>query len=146
MLALGALLIAGPRLGAPDHHHGVMLGAAAGTLFGVSDVAIKALTGLGGLARLLDLALARRRDRRLRRSPSTPPPAACRTARPSRSSPHLHRRQRLRASSAASSSSATRSPADTLGLVLQMLAFALVSVAALVTPPPVRAAAANATA
>ena len=48
MLAIGVLLISGPRIGAPDHHHGVMLGAAAGVLFGVSDVAIKALTGLGG--------------------------------------------------------------------------------------------------
>jgi hypothetical protein len=44
MLAIGALLISGPKLGAPDHHHGIMLGAAAGTLFGVSDVAVKALT------------------------------------------------------------------------------------------------------
>src|SRR5918999_418219 len=48
MLAIGMLLISGPRIGAPDHHHGVMLGAAAGVLFGVSDVAIKALTGLDG--------------------------------------------------------------------------------------------------
>src|SRR4051795_3398323 len=48
MLAIGALLISGPRIGAPDHHHGIMLGAAAGVLFGVSDVAIKALTGLHG--------------------------------------------------------------------------------------------------
>src|SRR4051812_38991954 len=47
MLAIGALLITGPSFGAPDHHHGVMLGGAAGVLFGVSDVAIKALTGLG---------------------------------------------------------------------------------------------------
>jgi drug/metabolite transporter (DMT)-like permease len=44
-LALGTLLIAAPRLGAPAHHHGALLGAAAGLLFGVSDVAIKALTG-----------------------------------------------------------------------------------------------------
>src|ERR687892_918845 len=48
MLAIGALLIYGPRAGAPEHHHGIMLAAAAGVLFGVSDVAIKALTGLGG--------------------------------------------------------------------------------------------------
>jgi hypothetical protein len=48
MLVIGALLISGPRMGAPDHHHGVMLGAAAGVLFGVSDVAIKALTGVAG--------------------------------------------------------------------------------------------------
>jgi drug/metabolite transporter (DMT)-like permease len=46
MLAMGALLIVVPKLGAPAHHHGALLGAAAGTLFGVSDVAIKALTGL----------------------------------------------------------------------------------------------------
>src|SRR3954470_6786885 len=46
MVAIGALLISGPSLGAPDHHHGVMLGGASGVLFGVSDVAIKALTGV----------------------------------------------------------------------------------------------------
>ena len=46
MLGIGALLIAAPRLGAPSQHHGAVLGAAAGTLFGVSDVAVKALTGL----------------------------------------------------------------------------------------------------
>ena len=45
-LALGTLLICAPRMGAPAQHHGVLLGAAAGVLFGVSDVAVKALTGL----------------------------------------------------------------------------------------------------
>jgi multidrug transporter EmrE-like cation transporter len=45
-LAIGTLLIVAPRLGAPAEHHGVLLGAAAGLLFGVSDVALKALTGL----------------------------------------------------------------------------------------------------
>jgi hypothetical protein len=52
----GTLLIMGPRIGAPRHHHGFMLGAAAGILFGVSDVAIKAISGLissGGLMGLL---------------------------------------------------------------------------------------------
>jgi multidrug transporter EmrE-like cation transporter len=44
-LALGMLLIAAPRLGVPAHHHGALLGASAGVLFGVSDVAVKALTG-----------------------------------------------------------------------------------------------------
>jgi len=44
-LALGTLLIVAPRLGVPAHHHGALLGAAAGVLFGVSDVALKALTG-----------------------------------------------------------------------------------------------------
>jgi drug/metabolite transporter (DMT)-like permease len=47
-LALGTLLIAAPKMGAPAQHHGVLLGAAAGVLFGVSDVAVKALTGLAG--------------------------------------------------------------------------------------------------
>ena len=44
-LALGTLLVAAPQLGAPAHHHGALLGASAGVLFGVSDVAVKALTG-----------------------------------------------------------------------------------------------------
>jgi drug/metabolite transporter (DMT)-like permease len=46
LIVVGTLLIAGPRIGAPAEHHGFMLGAAAGMLFGVSDVAIKAMSGL----------------------------------------------------------------------------------------------------
>jgi drug/metabolite transporter (DMT)-like permease len=56
MLATGALLIVVPRLGAPAHHHGAVLGAAAGTLFGVCDVALKALTGLAADGPLAVLA------------------------------------------------------------------------------------------
>ena len=48
LCGVGALLIAGPRAGAPSHHHGTMLGAASGLLFGVSDISIKALTGMVG--------------------------------------------------------------------------------------------------
>jgi drug/metabolite transporter (DMT)-like permease len=48
MIVAGTLLIAGPRIGAPAEHHGFMLGAAAGIMFGVSDVSIKALSGLVG--------------------------------------------------------------------------------------------------
>jgi multidrug transporter EmrE-like cation transporter len=48
LFGLGGLLIMGPRAGAPTEHHGIMLGAAAGILFGVSDVSIKALTGIVG--------------------------------------------------------------------------------------------------
>jgi drug/metabolite transporter (DMT)-like permease len=48
LIAAGTLLIMGPRIGAPRHHHGFMLGAAAGILFGVSDVAIKAISGVVG--------------------------------------------------------------------------------------------------
>jgi drug/metabolite transporter (DMT)-like permease len=55
MLAVGSLLVAAPRLGTPSHHHGAVLGAASGVLFGVSDVAVKALTGIasGGPADLI---------------------------------------------------------------------------------------------
>src|ERR671937_337383 len=55
LLAAGTLLIMGPHIGGPEEHHGVMLAAAAGLLFGVSDVAIKALTGLVGGAGVLGL-------------------------------------------------------------------------------------------
>jgi hypothetical protein len=46
LLFVGTLLVLSPKLGTPHHHHGLLLGLAAGLLFGVSDVAIKALTGL----------------------------------------------------------------------------------------------------
>jgi drug/metabolite transporter (DMT)-like permease len=48
LFGLGGLLIMGPRMGGRAEHHGVMLGAASGILFGVSDTAIKALTGIVG--------------------------------------------------------------------------------------------------
>ena len=48
LLTTGTLLIMGPRIGAPEEHHGFMLGAAAGILFGVSDVSIKAISGMIG--------------------------------------------------------------------------------------------------
>ena len=44
LLAIGALLVFSPRLGGHHEHGGALLGLAAGILFGVSDVAIKALT------------------------------------------------------------------------------------------------------
>ena len=55
---IGGLLIMGPRAGAPAEHHGVMLGAASGVLFGVSDVAIKALTHVGGVDGLLGVLVS----------------------------------------------------------------------------------------
>jgi uncharacterized membrane protein len=58
LFGLGGLLLMGPRMGGPVEHHGVMLGAAAGILFGVSDTAIKALTGITGAHGLLGLALS----------------------------------------------------------------------------------------
>jgi drug/metabolite transporter (DMT)-like permease len=56
LFAIGGLLILGPRAGAPAEHHGVMLAAASGILFGVCNVAVKALTGLVGHEGILGLA------------------------------------------------------------------------------------------
>src|ERR1700730_3601673 len=57
LFGLGGLLIMGPRIGGPGEHHGVMLGAASGILFGVSDTAIKALTGITGAHGVMGLVL-----------------------------------------------------------------------------------------
>jgi drug/metabolite transporter (DMT)-like permease len=144
MLVIGALLISGPKLGAPDHHHGVMLGAAAGTLFGVSDVAIKALTGLSGLGDVLIspwLAIAiiasivafYASARGMQDGEAVPVIAATSTA------------ANVSCILGGIVVFGDPMPTDTLGIVLQALAFTMVILAALVTPPPVRAAAANAT-
>ncbi len=58
LFGLGGLLIMGPRMGGSVEHHGVMLGAASGILFGVSDTAIKALTGITGAHGPLALLLS----------------------------------------------------------------------------------------
>ncbi len=56
LFGIGGLLIMGPRMGGPVEHHGVMLAAAAGLLFGVSDTSIKALTGITGAHGVMGLA------------------------------------------------------------------------------------------
>jgi drug/metabolite transporter (DMT)-like permease len=143
MIAIGALLIAGPRVGAPDHHHGVMLGAAAGVLFGVSDVAIKALTGLGGpLEILLSPWLAMTivasvvafyaSARGLQDGEAVPVIASTSTA------------ANVSCILGGIVVFGDPIPTDTIGMLVQGLAFTLVIVAAIVTPPPIRAAAANA--
>jgi hypothetical protein len=58
LFGLGGLLIMGPRMGGQREHHGVMLAAAAGILFGVSDTAIKALTGIVGAHGVLAIPLS----------------------------------------------------------------------------------------
>jgi drug/metabolite transporter (DMT)-like permease len=58
LCCVGAVLIVGPSAGAPREHHGTMLGAATGILFGVSDVSIKALTGIAGAHGVLGLLLS----------------------------------------------------------------------------------------
>jgi drug/metabolite transporter (DMT)-like permease len=145
MIALGALLITGPRMGAPSEHHGVMLGAAAGILFGVSDVAIKALTGVGsgglagvllspwlGVTLLVSVVAFYASARGLQDGEAVPVIASTSTA------------ANVSCILGGIIVFGDPMPSDALGIVVQMLAFALVVVAALVTPPPVRAAAANA--
>jgi hypothetical protein len=58
LFGIGGLLLMGPRMGGPVEHHGMMLGAASGVLFGVSDTAIKALTGITGAHGLMGLVLS----------------------------------------------------------------------------------------
>ncbi|MGH2946020.1 MAG: hypothetical protein ACRDPC_07140 [Solirubrobacteraceae bacterium] len=143
MLAIGALLITGPRMGAPDHHHGIMLGAAAGVLFGVSDVAIKALTGVGGplaillspwlgVAILASVIAFYASARGLQDGEAVPVIASTSTA------------ANVSAILGGIVVFGDPMPSDTLGIVLQAFAFTLVVVAAIVTPPPMRAAEANA--
>ena len=145
MLVIGALLITGPRFGAPDHHHGVMLGGAAGVLFGVSDVAIKALTGLPGdgilgvllspwlfVAILGSIIAFYASARGLQDGDAVPVIASTSTA------------ANVSCIAGGIIVFGDPMPADLLGIVVQVLAFAMVVAAALVTPPPVRAAAANA--
>ncbi len=143
MLAIGALLIYGPRAGAPEHHHGIMLGAAAGVLFGVSDVAIKALTGLGGPVAILtspwlgftilaSIIAFYASARSLQDGEAVPVIAATSTA------------ANVSCILGGILVFGDPMPSDALGIVIQAVAFTLVIAAALVTPPPMRAAEANA--
>ncbi len=145
LLALGMLLVLSPKLGARHEHHGVLLGAAAGILFGVSDVAIKALTGGVGSEGALGLV--------------SPWLATCILASVIAFYASARGLQRgeavavITVTSAAANISAISGgilvfgdpmPADTLGIVVQSVAFVLVIVAAALTPAPLRAAEAHA--
>ena len=143
MVAIGALLVSGPRLGAPDHHHGVMLGAAAGVLFGVSDIAIKALTGADGILGVItspwlaftilaSIAAFYASARGLQDGEAVPVIAATSTA------------ANVSCILGGIAVFGDPMPSDALGMALQAFAFVLVIMAAVVTPPPVRAAHANA--
>lgn len=141
LIAIGTLLIMGPRIGAPGEHHGVMLGAAAGTLFGVSDIAIKALTGLAGDGGVLAML-----------SPWTLVAVVASVAAFYASARGLQDGEAVPVIAVTGSAANVSGilggivvfgdplPGDALGIVLQTLAFTLVVVAAWVTPAPVRAA------
>src|SRR3954469_7738697 len=141
LLAVGLLLVLSHKLGAPHEHHGVLLGTASGILFGVSDVAIKALTGQIGSAGFAGLL--------------SPWLATCLAASviaffaPARVLQKGEAVPVITLTAAGANVSAIAGgilvfgdpmPHDPLGLVLQSLAFVLVIAAAALTPAPLRAA------
>ncbi|MFL5843845.1 MAG: hypothetical protein ACJ762_04060 [Solirubrobacteraceae bacterium] len=141
LLGIGGLLILGPRVGAPAEHHGVMLGAAAGILFGVSDVAIKALTGLAGHSGILALvspwllvtvlasvAAFYASARGLQDGEAVPVIAVTGTA------------ANITGIAGGIIVFGDPLPGHALGIVLQGIAFVMVIVASALTPAPVRAA------
>jgi drug/metabolite transporter (DMT)-like permease len=147
LLAFGVLLIMGKRMGAPGEHHGVMLGAAAGLLFGVSDIAIKALTGTVGSHGLIAFV-----------SPWTLVTVVASVAAFYASARGLQDGEAvpvIALTGVAANVSGILGgiivfgdplPGTALGIVLQGCAFALVIVAAWMTPAPIRAAGAPAAA
>jgi drug/metabolite transporter (DMT)-like permease len=141
LLGVGGLLILGPPLGAPAEHHGVKLGAAAGNLFGVTDVAIKALTGLVGIdglmgvlspwllvAILASIAAFYASARGLQDGEAVPVIAVTGTA------------ANVSCIAGGILVFGDPLPGDAFGIVLQSVAFVLIVVAAALTPAPVRAA------
>jgi hypothetical protein len=140
LLGVGGLLILGPRVGAPVEHHGVMLGAAAGILFGVSDVAIKALTGMIGSSGVLaivspwllitilaSVAAFYASARGLQDGEAVPVIAVTGTA------------ANITGIAGGIVVFGDPLPGHALGIVLQALAFVMVIVASALTPAPVRA-------
>jgi drug/metabolite transporter (DMT)-like permease len=143
LIGMGTLLIIGPRIGAPRHHHGVMLGAAAGILFGVSDVAIKALTGMIGAHGVIGLA-----------SPWLIVTVAASIVAFYASAKGLQDGQAVPVIAVTSTAANVSGivgglvvfgdpfPSSAVGIAVQSLAFVLVLVAAWFTPAPARAVAA----
>jgi multidrug transporter EmrE-like cation transporter len=142
LIVLGALLIMGPRIGAKQHHHGVMLGGAAGILFGVSDVALKALTGAVGAHGVLGLV-----------SPwlaLTIPASIVAFYASAKSLQDGDAVPVIAVTATAANVSGILGgllvfgdplPSSTIGVMVEVLAFALVIVAAWLTPAPSRAVA-----
>jgi hypothetical protein len=146
LLGLGALFIMGPRLGGRAEHHGVMLAAAAGILFGVCNVGVKALTGIGGVAGPMGIVLSPWLWVALTGSAA----AFYASAR----SLQVGEAVAVIAITGTAANIASIGggiivfgdplPGDTLGIVLQAVAFVLVIVASALTPAPVRAASGSA--
>ncbi len=140
LMAVGMTLVFSRRLGSHEHH-GVVLGTAAGILFGVSDIAIKALTGSVGGEGAIGLV--------------SPWLLTCITASVIAFYASARGLQKGEAvpvitltSAAANISTISGGilvfgdpmPGDPVGVVIQSLAFVMVIVAAALTPAPLRAA------
>jgi drug/metabolite transporter (DMT)-like permease len=145
LLIVGTLLVMSHKFGARGQHHGVLLGMASGILFGVSDVAIKALTGqigIDGASGLLSPWLVTcvvasviaffASARGLQKGEAVPVITLTAAA--------------ANVSAIAGGIVVFGDPlaSDPLGLVLQSAAFLMVIVAAALTPAPLRAASATA--
>ncbi len=142
LFGLGGLLIMGPRLGGQAQHHGIMLGAAAGILFGVCNVGVKALTGIASsdgavgllvspwlwMAMMASAIAFYASARSLQDGDAVPVIAITGTA------------ANISAIAGGIIVFGDPIPSDPLGIVVQALAFLLVVVASALTPGPVRAA------
>jgi drug/metabolite transporter (DMT)-like permease len=148
LFGLGGLLIMGPRMGGPAEHHGMMLGAAAGMLFGVSDISIKALTGIVGahgaigvllspwlaVAVLASIVAFYASARGLQDGDAVPVIAVTGTA------------ANIAGITGGILVFGDPMPGSAIGIVFQSLAFVLVLVAAALMPGPMRSAGLRATA
>jgi drug/metabolite transporter (DMT)-like permease len=142
LLAVGGFIVWSPSV-RQHEHHGVFLGAAAGIMFGVSDIAIKALTGVGGAGAILG-------------SPWLAVTVLASIIAFYASASGLQKAEAvpvIALTSAAANVSAIAGgivvfgdpmPSDALGIVLQSVAFLMVIVASALTPGPMRAAEASA--
>jgi uncharacterized membrane protein len=142
LFGLGALFIMGPRLGGPAEHHGVMLAAAAGILFGVCNLGVKALTGVVGGDGVVGVILSPWFWVALSGS-ATAFYASARSLQDGQAVAVI-------AITGTAANIATIAggiivfgdpmPDDAIGIAIQALAFVLVIVASALTPAPVRAA------
>ena len=142
LFGIGALFIMGPRLGGPAEHHGVMLAAAAGVLFGVCNLGVKALTGIVGAEGVVGILMSPWLWVALAGS-ATAFYASARSLQDGEAVAVI-------AITGTAANIATIAggiivfgdpmPSDALGIAVQGLAFVLVIVASALTPAPVRAA------
>lgn len=142
LFGLGALFIMGKHIGGPAEHHGIMLAAAAGILFGVCNLGVKALTGVVGDGGVMGVIL----------SPWTWVALTGSAAAFYASARSLQDGDAIAviAITGTAANIATIAggiivfgdpiPNNTVGIVLQATAFVLVIVASALTPAPVRAA------